>query len=382
MNITAKGRDAILGALVADAATMGFHWLYDQSRIRKLAPEAPEFRQPDAADYEGVPGYFAHPKKTAGDLSQYGEQTMVMLQCMAESDGRYNQAKYQAAFCEHFGYGGDYVGYIDKATRGTLNNVANAESLAMQQALALPFNGADDVKRRLLNKVLSCAKHSTGADLRSQVEQAVRITDDSDENVAHTMKMVELWESVSGYPGADDRQLPATAKLPALIACYAGNAGLHEAAESAIRVTSNNDFAAAFGLAATDMIECAIQTGDAAKSVLAGKNSHSAEVGKLLDDALARREQSAEEVTAHFGMACDLDYGLPSVAHNVATASGFADAIRRNIYAGGDNCGRAIILGAIAGACYGVGGADGIPQTWIDKTGVADKAQSLVGPPD
>jgi ADP-ribosylglycohydrolase len=378
MKLTAKGQHAILGALVADAATMGFHWLYDQSRIRQLAPQAPEFRQPDAADYEGVPGYFAHPKKRAGDLSQYGEQAMVMLQCLADNNGQYEQAQYQAAFCSHFGYGGEYVGYIDKATRGTLNNVASAESQAMQQALDLPFDGGDDVKRRLLNKVLSCAKHASGADLRSQVEAAVRITDNTDENVAHTMKMVDIWESVSGYPGADDRQLPATAKLPALIACYAGSAELHAVAESAIRVTSHNDVAAAFGLAATDMIECAIQTGDMEQSVAAGKKSGNAKAGKLLDDALARRNESAEEATSHFGMACDLDFGLPSVAHNVITASGFEDAIRRNIYAGGDNCGRAIILGAIAGACYGVGGAAGIPQAWLDKTGVVDRAQSLI----
>ena len=190
--------------------------------------------------------------------------------------------------------------------------------------------------------------------------------------------MVDIWESVSGLPGADDRQLPATAKLPALIACYTGATELHAVAESAIRVTSNNDFAVAFGLAATDMIECAVQTGDIEASVAAGKNSGSAEVGKLLDDALARRKQTAEEATSHFGMACDLDYGLPSVTHNAVTASGFEDAIRRNIYAGGDNCGRAIILGAIAGACYGVGGASGIPQAWLDKTSVIDRAQSLI----
>lgn len=68
----------ILGALVADAASMGLHWVYDQAHIRKLAPEAPEFRTPQAADYEGVKGYFAHPTRTAGDLSQYGEQAVVM----------------------------------------------------------------------------------------------------------------------------------------------------------------------------------------------------------------------------------------------------------------------------------------------------------------
>lgn len=38
----------ILGALVADAAAVGFHWLYDQTRIKEIAPESPEFRKPTA----------------------------------------------------------------------------------------------------------------------------------------------------------------------------------------------------------------------------------------------------------------------------------------------------------------------------------------------
>jgi len=377
MTISDNGKNAIIGALVADAATMGMHWLYDQKRIRKLAPEIPEFREPKPADYEGVPGYFAHPKKRSGDLSQYGEQVMVMLRCLANNDGYYERARFQAAFCQFFGYGGDYVGYIDKATRNTLNNVAHGEAQAMEQAGALPFSGGEDVKRRLLNKVLSCAKHSSGESLKARVAEAVRITDNTDENVAHALKMVDVWESARAA-GSDDRQLPATAKLPALVACYAGRSGLHEVAESAVRVTNDSDFAAAFGLAATDMIETAILTGDIEQSVLAGKKTGNTEVCKLLDDALSMPDESAEDATSHFGLACDLNYGIPSLAHNISTAGSFTDAIRRNIYAGGDNCGRAVILGAIAGACYGAEGSDGIPGDWLDRTNVTSEAQSLI----
>ena len=47
---TDRARAAMMGAAVADAATMGFHWLYDQERIAELAGDAPEFRAPNAAD--------------------------------------------------------------------------------------------------------------------------------------------------------------------------------------------------------------------------------------------------------------------------------------------------------------------------------------------
>ena len=62
-------RSSILGALVADAASVGFHWVYDQDRIRQIALEAPEFRAPTQNDYEGFPGFYAHGHKRAGELS-------------------------------------------------------------------------------------------------------------------------------------------------------------------------------------------------------------------------------------------------------------------------------------------------------------------------
>jgi len=73
----------ILGALVGDAALLGFHWLYDQKRIKEIAPDHPECRTPTPSDYNDVPGYYAHGLKRAGDFSQYGEQAMVLLRSYA-----------------------------------------------------------------------------------------------------------------------------------------------------------------------------------------------------------------------------------------------------------------------------------------------------------
>jgi len=74
---------SVLGALVADAAALGLHWLYDQDRVAELAGDAPEFCDTTAADFDGYPAYFAHAAKQPGDFSQYGEQVMVMLQSLA-----------------------------------------------------------------------------------------------------------------------------------------------------------------------------------------------------------------------------------------------------------------------------------------------------------
>jgi ADP-ribosylglycohydrolase len=52
---------------------------------------------------------------------------------------------------------------------------------------------------------------------------------------------------------------------------------------------------------------------------------------------------------------------------NLKHATSYSGTVRANIYAGGDNCGRAIVLGAVAGATFGIGGEHGIPESWIEK---------------
>jgi len=47
MKISTSGQNAIIGALVADAATMGLHWLYDQARIAELATTMVSTIRPD-----------------------------------------------------------------------------------------------------------------------------------------------------------------------------------------------------------------------------------------------------------------------------------------------------------------------------------------------
>ncbi len=66
--------------------------------------------------------------------------------------------------------------------------------------------------------------------------------------------------------------------------------------------------------------------------------------------------------------ACLLKSAVPVSAFALAhsDAKSYAELVVDNLYAGGDNCGRSIMLGAIAGARFGVGGEKGIPERWID----------------
>ena len=64
----------IYGALVADAASLGLHWIYDPKRLAEIAGRGDVvFLKPDPANYEGCKGVFVHETKEAGALSGYGE---------------------------------------------------------------------------------------------------------------------------------------------------------------------------------------------------------------------------------------------------------------------------------------------------------------------
>lgn len=155
-----RARDCMLGALVADAATMGLHWVYSQRRIAELVPENPEFHEPDETDYEVGVGYFAHEGKHAGDFSHYGEQMLVMLHSLSGTEGRYQKAHYQEAFRRHFGYGGAFVGYIDRPTRQTLDRIYADENAALDAANEIAFESDATEKQGMLTKVLAAVKHN------------------------------------------------------------------------------------------------------------------------------------------------------------------------------------------------------------------------------
>jgi len=290
-----------------------------------------------------------------------------MLKALSTGDGIYSKSDYESAFVDCFGYGGSYVGYIDHPTRDTLNNIIFAEKKALARIEKLPFNRDEELQRKLLTKVLGNAKQFSGEALKEKVEAAVRLTDDDDYLVEHALKIVEQWQSVGGYHGADDTQLPALSKLPALVAHYAQQENLLKVVESAIRVTNNNDKAVAVGQAAANMIETAITSGDPVLAIDSAKQELSGYAATLIDQALASQDKNTVDVTREWGMACQLNIGFPSAVHNIATATSFTDAIQKNIYAGGDSCGRSILIGAVMGACYGLSADNGIPDAWVDQ---------------
>ncbi|MBK7490604.1 MAG: ADP-ribosylglycohydrolase family protein [Nitrosomonas sp.] len=172
---------AILGALVGDAASLGLHWLYDPERIAQIEKnKGLVFLRPDASDYAGVSGYFAHGNKQAGDSSAYGELCLLMLRHIVRH-GKFYRVDYQSEYRSYFGPGGGYQGYIDSPSRLTLQTLLplKPEDFPLQ-------SGADDDQFAALAALPAIvATHDESQDaLKAKIEQAVRLTNNNDTAVA------------------------------------------------------------------------------------------------------------------------------------------------------------------------------------------------------
>lgn len=101
---------AIEQSLHGDKLSLAPHWIYDQ---KKLADQFPDVSVPQNPGPDSV-----HHAKKAGDYTHYGDQNALLLEIL-EIHG-YDLEKYEQAWRQLFQ---NYSGYIDGATKGTLENM-------------------------------------------------------------------------------------------------------------------------------------------------------------------------------------------------------------------------------------------------------------------
>jgi hypothetical protein len=296
---------AILGALVADSAALGLHWLYDPVRIAEIeAVRGLVFLQPEPADYAGAKGYFAHGGKAFGESTCYGEVCLLMLKHLARH-GTFSRNEYQVEYRLHFGPGGEFVGYVDSPTRLTLRTLLSLEPAEFPAA-----------------------------------------------------------------SGADDDQHPALAALPPLVAAHSGTLeDLMRRVEEAVRVTNNNEMAIAAARCSSAAL-LKLLHGTPVSQALADALPFAGPVLQpLLEQALAIPTLDSIAATERFGRACHVTEGLPVIFHIAQCAADYRTAIESNIRAGGDSCGRSIMLGALAAAHAAIqnDAVFPIPLPWLGR---------------
>ncbi|MBS3805358.1 MAG: ADP-ribosylglycohydrolase family protein [Oleiphilaceae bacterium] len=358
---------ALAGGWVADAASLGLHWLYDSQRILEVGGQSPEFLPPRADYFKGGFGYFAHDGKQSGDISHYGAATGVLSDSLLASEGALDVRDYQRRFRAFFGPGGQWQGYIDNPTRVTLNNLNSVEHKAIEQAQSTTTADLTDKQKRVLvQKVLPYTRRLSGDQLAAPIRRAISVTypepkvQEAGVYLAETIDRHLLPET-----GADDMQLPAISKLPPLVASYYGSDKLMEVTEAAVRVTNHNDEAVAWARCAARLLDHLFQGNSLSEALDAAtpeapdpENLNRARSGAFMDGPGAGDD---------FGRTCYLHEAMPVIFHILSHAESFTEAVRANILCGGDSCGRAWLIGPAMAAMHGVGGERGIPLSWLAR---------------
>lgn len=111
--MTDNAKAMVLGSFVGDSLALSVHWIYDQAKIAQVYGRIDGLKAPAPGSYHGV--------KQAGDLTHYGDQTFLLLESVAGKSG-FDPADFAARWRALFE--GGYSGYVDRATRNTLSQLA------------------------------------------------------------------------------------------------------------------------------------------------------------------------------------------------------------------------------------------------------------------
>jgi ADP-ribosylglycohydrolase len=114
--MTKNAKAMVLASFAADALALGAHWIYDTDRIIATFTRVETFQKPDENAY--------HATRNAGEFTHYGDQMLVLLESLAACRG-FDLKHFAARWRNHQQH---YTGYVDSATRLTLNNFKNGKA--------------------------------------------------------------------------------------------------------------------------------------------------------------------------------------------------------------------------------------------------------------
>ena len=113
-----KPKAMVLASFAADALALGAHWIYNTRVIDKKFGRVDHFIKPERPTY--------HSTKDRGEFTHYGDQSLILLESVAGSEG-FDLTDFSERWQRLFD---NYDGYVDGATKGTLENLAAGKSPA------------------------------------------------------------------------------------------------------------------------------------------------------------------------------------------------------------------------------------------------------------
>jgi ADP-ribosylglycohydrolase len=259
-----------------------------------------------------------HYGKQPGDLTHYGDAALLLLRSVAERGG-FDPVDFGGRFVALFG-SDTYRGYRDHATKDTLESYA--AFMAGKPGAAYHFQGGgnDDQPATVTRLAPVVVAHWRDNDLPQIVASVTRVSQANDRALAYARGYALILQALFAGNGM------ATA-LSATERALAGTAGETEVSEA----------------------------------IAAGGNAVALTV---------------REATLKFGQACPLAHSFPAAVQcALKYEHDLARAILATANAGGDNAGRAAMIGAWLGAVNGVAG---IPPAWRKRLNRQEEIHALV----
>eukprot|EP00960_Hanusia_phi_P015728 463302-Hanusia_phi.AAC.6 len=152
---------AMKGGIVADAASMGLHWIYDPEKIialtRKapMCPKDPAFFEPPSCPFYSY---------ESGQLSPYGAEGLGMLKCM-NSLPQHDPMRLAQKFAENL-----------KAYSGRLNHASKELIANIEAGKTFPECGANDSQANALVKVpFALPRFISDQDWAARMEEVIRV---------------------------------------------------------------------------------------------------------------------------------------------------------------------------------------------------------------
>ncbi len=123
-------KEAIIASFVADALSLGVHWVYNTSDIEKKYGRLEKMVKPELAPY--------HKSRQKGEFTHYGDQMMVLLESVKEMSG-FDLSRFCGSWQKMFH---SYKGYVDHATTETMENLNSGIPPTKSGALSMDLGGA------------------------------------------------------------------------------------------------------------------------------------------------------------------------------------------------------------------------------------------------
>jgi ADP-ribosylglycohydrolase len=127
--MTTNQKAAVMGAFVADALSLGVHWVYNTGVIDKKFGRVDRYYDPLTSYHKG---------KRAGDFTHYGDQMLVLLESL-NGVKQFDADRFAGLWRAFFS---SYDGYFDQATKATLENMKAGKKLTESGSASDDLAGA------------------------------------------------------------------------------------------------------------------------------------------------------------------------------------------------------------------------------------------------